>query len=158
MTTTTIKNKFKKIIKKKNLKFKKKNIPYPNIWSFPTIGNETLRLTTSLIWERERKRPGEPNLWSFPTIGNETLRLTTSLFWERDEVLTSMPPPLFPLYLVHSQLATTKRLIKGYWDLQARYALLLDMEPWKNWDLPESRVMEKHFTEMIMHGTQVSRF
>ena len=27
-------------------------------------------------------------------------------------MLTSMPPPLFPLYLVHSKLATTKRLIK----------------------------------------------
>ncbi|KAL0017332.1 hypothetical protein SO802_004401 [Lithocarpus litseifolius] len=40
-------------------------------------------------------------------------------------------------------------------DVEARDALLLDMEPWKNWDLSESRVMEKHFTEMIMHGTQI---
>jgi hypothetical protein len=40
-------------------------------------------------------------------------------------------------------------------NVQARDALLSDMEPWKNWDLSESRVMEKHFTEITMHGTTV---
>lgn len=40
-------------------------------------------------------------------------------------------------------------------NVQARDALLSDMEPWKNWDLSESRVMEKHFTEITMHGTMV---
>jgi hypothetical protein len=30
------------------------------------------------------------------------------------------------------------------------------MEPWRNWDLSESTVMEIHYTAMIMHGTMVS--
>ena len=40
--------------------------------------------------------------------------------------------------------------------MQDQDAHLLDMEPWRNWDLSESTVMEIHYTTMIMHGTMVS--
>ncbi|KAK7829085.1 serine carboxypeptidase ii-3 [Quercus suber] len=54
---------------------------------------------------------------------------------------------LFYYFVESPQNSATKPLVlwlNGGTAKKARDALLLDMEPWKNWDLSESRVMEKH--------------